>query len=172
MDNVRHSRKCGFSNDGVCFHSSAISNNDGEDKEVNAKEYLNQARVINARIQARKDEITRLEAMLLRGISYEGDVGSSTPNSNGNEQIIFKIVELKGLLNHQLLELVEKQTEILATIDRLTEANEIVVLSKRYLQMKAWTTICNEMGYSDARVYQIHKSALDHIDELLNIIVN
>lgn len=157
---------------GAIVPISAVQGNDEEAEEMNAKEYLNQARVINARIQARKDEITRLEAMLLRGISYEGEVGSSTPNSNGNEQIIFKIVELKGLLNHQLLELVDKQTEILATIDRLTEANEIVVLSKRYLQMKAWTTICNEMGYSDARVYQIHKSALDHIDELLKIIVN
>lgn len=139
---------------------------------MDAKEYLNQARIINARITARKEEISRLEAMLLRGISYEGDGSIKTSNPKGNEQIIFKIVELKGLLNHQLMELVDMQAQILATIDRLAEANEIILLSKRYLQMKPWSIIQREMGYSEARVYQIHKEALNHIDDLLKTIVN
>lgn len=139
---------------------------------MNAKEYLNQARVINARIQTRKDEITRLEAMLLKGISYEEKSGRATPNTNGSEQVIYKIIEQKGLLNHQLLELVDTQAQILAIIDKLEEANEIVILSKRYIQLKSWQVICDEMGYSDARVYQIHKCALDHVDNLLNTIVN
>lgn len=138
---------------------------------MDAKEYLNQARAINARIEARKEEITKLEAMLLRGISYEGDGSTKQHNPKGNEQIIFKIVELKGMLSHQLMELVSTQSEILATIDKLTEANEITVLSKRYLQMKPWSIIQREMGYSEARIYQIHKMALSHVDDLLNIIV-
>lgn len=167
MDNVRHSRKCDFSIDGVCLYSSAISNNDGEDKKVNAKEYLSQVKELTARYKAKQDEVTSIEALLLQAVSYGKD-GSMSHDNNKNERIIIKLMELHDELNQQLVDMADKKSDVIRVINEVEDANEMVVLNKRYLEFKSWHTIEKEMNYSEQHVYYIHRSALETVDKILN----
>ena len=134
---------------------------------MDARQYLNQARVISAKLQAKRDEIEEIESLLLQGVSFEEKSGSVSP-SNKNERIVFKLIELKDELNHQLVDLISKQTEIMETIDRLNTATEITVLHKRYIQFKPFRTIADELNYSARQVYRIHDDAVIHVQNILN----
>lgn len=132
---------------------------------MDARSYLNQARVIDAKIQAKRDEITKIESLLLQGVSFEEKVGTSSGNKN--ERIIFHLMELKDELNRQLMELVDKQVEIMETIDKLQSGPEIAILHKRYLQFKTFQVIADEVGYSTRQVYRIHDDAVLHIQQFV-----
>lgn len=137
---------------------------------MDARNYLNQARVINAKLKAKQDEIEEITSLTLQGVSYEEKSGTIAP-SNKNERIIFRLIELKDELNNQLLDLVEKQVEIMETIDKLDTGVEIAILHKRYLQFKTFRTIADELNYSSRQVYRIHDEAVSHIQQILNDVV-
>ena len=134
---------------------------------MDARQYLNQARVISAKLTAKREEIEEIESLLLQGVSFEEKSGSVSP-TNKNERIVFKLIELKDELNHQLVDLISKQTAIMETIDRLNTATEITVLHKRYIQFKPFRTIAEELNYSARQVYRIHDDAVIHVQNILN----
>ena len=84
---------------------------------MDAKEYLNQARILNNKYRAKQDEITCIEALLLQAVSYGKD-GTMSHDNNKNERIILKLMELQDDMNKQLLELMDKKAEIIKTIDK------------------------------------------------------
>ena len=134
---------------------------------TDARWYLNQARIMSAKAKAKQEEIEKIESLLLQGVSFGEKLGSGT-NLNKNEHIIFRLIELKDQLNWQLEELIEKQVEIMGMIDRLSSAEEISILHKRYLQSKKFVVIADEMSYSRQQVYRIHDQAVADIQKLLN----
>ena len=134
---------------------------------TDARWYLNQARIMSAKAKAKQEEIEKIESLLLQGVSFGEKLGSGN-NLNKNEHIIFRLIELKDQLNWQLEELIEKQVEIMGMIDRLSSAEEISILHKRYLQSKKFVVIADEMSYSRQQVYRIHDQAVADIQKLLN----
>ena len=152
---------------GVCIHVSAVQGNDGETEEMNAKEYLSQVKELTARYKAKQDEVTSIEALLLQAVSYGKD-GSMSHDNNKNERIIIKLMELHDELNQQLVDMADKKSDVIRVINEVEDANEMVVLNKRYLEFKSWHTIEKEMNYSEQHVYYIHRSALETVDKILN----
>lgn len=134
---------------------------------TDARWYLNQARIMSAKAKAKQEEIEKIESLLLQGVSFGEKLGSGN-DLNKNEHIIFRLIELKDQLNWQLEELIEKQVEIMGMIDRLSSAEEISILHKRYLQSKKFVVIADEMSYSRQQVYRIHDQAVADIQKLLN----
>ena len=133
---------------------------------MDAKEYLNQARILNNKYRAKQDEITSIEALLLQAVSYGKD-GTMSHDNNKNERIILKLMELQDDLNKQLLELMDKKAEIFKTIDKVEDPNELSLLHKRYAQFKGWNQISIELGYSEAQVFRIHSCAIRSVEEIL-----
>lgn len=133
---------------------------------MTAKEYLNQARLLNTKYRAKQDEVTAIEALLLQAVNY-GNETHTVGNNNKNEKIILKLMELQDELNRQLLELMDKQEEITKTIDKVQNAVELAVLHKRYAQFKGWSQIAIELDYSPAQIYRVHASALESVDKIL-----
>ena len=137
---------------------------------IEARWYLNQARIMSAKAKAKQEEIEKIESLLLQGVSFGEKLGSGN-NLNKNEHIIFRLIELKDQLNWQLEELIEKQVEIMGMIDRLSSAEEISILHKRYLQSKKFVVIADEMNYSERQVYRVHDQAVADIQKLLNDVI-
>ena len=137
---------------------------------TDARWYLNQARIMSAKAKAKQEEIEKIESLLLQGVSFGEKLGSGN-NLNKNEHIIFRLIELKDQLNWQLEELIEKQVEIMGMIDRLSSAEEISILHKRYLQSKKFVVIADEMNYSERQVYRVHDQAVADIQKLLNDVI-
>lgn len=137
---------------------------------TDARWYLNQARIMSAKAKAKQEEIEKIESLLLQGVSFGEKLGSGN-NLNKNEHIIFRLIELKDQLNWQLEELIEKQVEIMGMIDKLSSAEEISILHKRYLQSKKFVVIADEMNYSERQVYRVHDQAVADIQKLLNDVI-
>lgn len=136
---------------------------------MEARSYLNQAYVLQRKMENTREELTKVEGLLLQGVSFEEKLGSG--DNNKNERVIFRLLELKDKLMFQLDEFISSITEIAETIDKLEDGNEITVLHKRYIQFKTFAQIAEEMNYSTRQTYRIHDNAVADVQRLLNDVI-
>lgn len=133
---------------------------------MNAREYLGQAWAIQKRIDTTRDELEKVESLLLQGVSFEEKLGSG--DNNKNERVIFKILDLQEKLTHQLEDFIDALTEITHTINQLDDANEVTVLYKRYIAFEKFSVIADEMNYSLRQTYRIHDQAVLSVQVIIN----
>lgn len=136
---------------------------------MEARSYLNQAYVLQRKMENTREELTKVEGLLLQGVSFEEKLGSG--DNNKNERVIFRLLELKDKLMFQLDEFISSITEIAETINQLEDGNEITVLHKRYIQFKTFAQIAEEMNYSTRQTYRIHDNAIADVQRLLNDVI-
>lgn len=136
---------------------------------MEARSYLNQAYVLQRKMENTREELTKVEGLLLQGVSFEEKLGSG--DNNKNERVIFRLLELKDKLMFQLDEFISSITEIAETINQLEDGNEITVLHKRYIQFKTFAQIAEEMNYSTRQTYRIHDNAVADVQRLLNDVI-
>lgn len=136
---------------------------------MEARSYLNQAYVLQRKMENTREELTKVEGLLLQGVSFEEKLGSG--DNNKNEKVIFRLLELKDKLMFQLDEFISSITEIAETINQLEDGNEITVLHKRYIQFKTFAQIAEEMNYSTRQTYRIHDNAVADVQRLLNDVI-
>lgn len=133
---------------------------------MNAREYLGQAWTIQKRIDTTRDELEKVESLLLQGVSFEEKLGSG--DNNKNERVIFKILDLQEKLTHQLEDFIDALTEITHTINQIDDANEVTVLYKRYIAFEKFSVIADEMNYSLRQTYRIHDQAVLSVQVIIN----
>lgn len=136
---------------------------------MEARSYLNQAYILQRKMENTREELTKVEGLLLQGVSFEEKLGSG--DNNKNERVIFRLLELKDKLMFQLDEFISSITEIAETINQLDDGNEITVLHKRYIQFKTFAQIAEEMNYSTRQTYRIHDNAVADVQRLLNDVI-
>lgn len=136
---------------------------------MEARSYLNQAYILQRKMENTREELTKVEGLLLQGVSFEEKLGSG--DNNKNERVIFRLLELKDKLMFQLDEFISSITEIAETINQLEDGNEITVLHKRYIQFKTFAQIADEMNYSTRQTYRIHDNAVADVQRLLNDVI-
>lgn len=136
---------------------------------MEARSYLNQAYILQRKMENTREELTKVEGLLLQGVSFEEKLGSG--DNNKNERVIFRLLELKDKLMFQLDEFISSITEIAETINQLEDGNEITVLHKRYIQFKTFAQIAEEMNYSTRQTYRIHDNAVADVQRLLNDVI-
>ena len=134
-----------------------------------ARKYLNRARIVSALINEKEIEIVKLQAMIEGGaISFESDGSTKSSVDNGrNERMIIQLTMLKDELEEQQKNSLELKSEIMATIDKLENANYISVLYGRYIHFKSFYEISEDMNYSVDWVKTLHRNALNEVEEIL-----
>lgn len=115
-----------------------------------------------------REELTKIESLLLQGVSFEEKLGSG--DNNKNERVIFRLLELKDKLIDQLNDFINSIADITQTINKLEDANEITVLHKRYIQFKTFSVIAEEMSYSTRQTYRIHDQGVIDIQKIIDVI--
>ena len=132
---------------------------------MTAKEYLNQARHLDALINCR-----------LREIDYWRDLSSSvsgtrfdgmphTPNRPTEAPFVGclgKIDEIQRSVEEKITYLVRLKEEINTAIDKLENRDEQLVLRYRYLDDCTWEEISRMLNVSLRTVHRIHGSALQN----------
>ena len=131
---------------------------------MQAKHYLRQAYRLNEKIKDKKERIESLKSLVdsIGAIDYSKDKVQTGQKSDATfvDQIA-KIHELEEELNADLMQMCQLQLEISQAIDAVNDVNYSLVLSKRYLLMKTWDQIAEEMDYSVVQIHRIHKKALE-----------
>jgi DNA-directed RNA polymerase specialized sigma24 family protein len=83
------------------------------------------------------------------------------------ENFITQMVDMKDAINDALQRLLDLKMDIASTINRVSSAEQRVLLELRYLCCKTWEDIAYEMNYNVRSVYKVHGSALKAVDTML-----
>lgn len=132
---------------------------------MTAKEYLNQARVLDMLINTKQSELykLRLMATFVSSPSITEKVQSSGDNTA--MRIIDKIVDLQNEINLEIDKLVDLKSQIRGEIKQINDPVERILLTERYINNKSWMEIANMMHYTERQVHNIHGKSLKHFSK-------
>ncbi len=136
---------------------------------MQAKEYLNQIRKYDILIENKTQMILRLR---MQGesitVAMDGErVQSSGPHDKLGD-IVAEIVDLRAAIRENVEQMTRIKAEVISTIDKVGDADLINVLYKRYVLFKSWTTIADEMAFTERNVQLLHGKALLEVQKILN----
>ena len=132
---------------------------------MTAKEYLNQARYLDALINCRLREIDswRDLSSSVSGTRFDGMPHSpNRPTEAPFVRCLEKIDEIQRSVEEKVAYLVRLKEEINTAIDMLENRDEQLVLRYRYLDDCTWEEISRMLNVSLRTVHRIHGSALQN----------
>lgn len=137
------------------------------DKKLTAKQYLDQLRVIDTKINQKMEELADLmtAATSTGAIDYSKDRAQTSPQ-NAQENRICKYVDLDAEINREIDEFVDIKHRVTKEIQELNVDYYIKILFKVYVQYKTVQDAANEIGLSYQYVRDLHKKALKAFEEL------
>lgn len=135
---------------------------------MKAKEYLSQARHLDARINTKIMQVAQLNDLARRATSTLSGMPHS-PNKGPSQMAntVVKIVDLQNEINADIDALVDLKRDIAALIKCVPNSDQQTVLEKRYLCFQPWEQIAIDMSYSLHYLYKVHSAALDYCDGIL-----
>lgn len=131
---------------------------------MTAKEYLNQARHLDALINCRLREIDywRELSSSVSGSNFEPHYNPNKPTEAPFVRCLEKIDTIQRDVAEKIAYLVRLKGEINTAIDALEMRDEQLVLRYRYLDGFSWDEIEHMMCVSKSTVHRIHGSALQN----------
>ena len=131
---------------------------------MTAKEYLNQARHLDALINCRLREIDywRDLSSSVSGSNFEPHYNPNKPTEAPFVRCLEKIDTIQRDVAEKIAYLVRLKGEINTAIDALEMRDEQLVLRYRYLDDCTWEEISRMLNVSLRTVHRIHGSALQH----------
>ena len=131
---------------------------------MTAKEYLNQARHLDALINCRLREIDywRDLSSSVSGSNFEPHYNPNKPTEAPFVRCLEKIDTIQRDVAEKIAYLVRLKGEINTAIDALELRDEQLVLRYRYLDDCTWEEISRMLNVSLRTVHRIHGSALQH----------
>ncbi len=132
---------------------------------MTAKEYLNQARHLEALINCRLREIEYWKDLSssFSGMRFDGMPHSpNRPTEAPFVRCLEKIDEIQRSVEEKVAQLISLRDEINARIDMLDSHEEQVLLRYRYIDGCTWEEIERMMNVSERTAFRIHGSALAH----------
>ena len=130
---------------------------------MTAKEYLNQVRVMDLAVNRLIQQKENLRGMLYSvGSPGTGEkVQTSKPGNSRYEKLFIKIAEKEDEINNRIDDLVGLKIRICEQINELPDTVHISVLYERYINMKSWSRIASDLGYTPRYLFHIHGAALN-----------
>lgn len=131
---------------------------------MTAKEYLNQARHLDALINCRLREIDYWKDLSsgISGSSFEPHYNPNKPAEAPFVKCLEKIDEIQRSVEEKVAYLVRLKEEINTAIDVLENRDEQLALRYRYLDDCTWEEISRMLNVSLRTVHRIHGSALQN----------
>ena len=132
---------------------------------MTAKEYLNQARHLDALINCRLREIDYWKELSsgVSGMRFDGmPHNPNRPTEAPFVRCLEKIDEIQRSVEEKVAYLISLRDEINARIDMLDNHEEQVLLRYRYIDGFTWEEIESMMNVSERTAFRIHGNALAH----------
>ena len=132
---------------------------------MTAREYLNQAYRLEQRMALDRERLKDLRALSLSVSSpgLEPRYNPNCPTEAPFVNIVHRIVDQEEKVARELRMLVKLKIEIQEVIDRLSDADERLVLTYRYLKSMSWSQIADRLYVNERTVRRWHSSGLSHI---------
>lgn len=127
---------------------------------MTAKEYLNQAYIIDRKIIMKLAKAEGLRSSLHGCGSQFDNTGSQHSNNDKIGSAIAKIVDYEAQCDVLIDKLVSLKLEIENVIQSVEDPLQCEVLERRYLKFQKWERIADDMKLDLRWIYRIHKKAL------------
>ena len=129
---------------------------------MTAKEYLQQAYRLNELIDSDVHELERLRD--LAGRISSPNFGERVQSSRNLDAPFVKylgdIMEMEEKIQKELCRLVVLKKQILTALESVSDREERLLLTYRYLNNESWEQIAVDLSVSMSTVHRIHASAL------------
>lgn len=136
-----------------------------EEREMTAREYLDQIRVLDAKIQNLiQEKETFAKGALFGGVSYRERVQSS-PDPDPCASWYCTLETKEEEINREIDALYSLMTEVTRAINELQDARYIRVLYARHVELKKLRVIADEMGYAYQYTRTLHGEALKEFEK-------
>lgn len=135
---------------------------------MTSKEYLLQARFLDASIRTKMEQIEALNDLATSCTAVIRDIPRN-PNRGGSRMAdaVMKIIDLQEEIKNDMIALVNLKSEIMDVIKAVSSLELRTILEKRYFSFISWERIAVELGYSIQHTYRLHDMALREVDEIL-----
>lgn len=135
---------------------------------MTSKEYLLQARFLDASIRTKVEQIEALNDLATSCTAVISDMPKNQ-NRGGSRMAdaVMKIIDLQEEIKNDMIALVNLKREIMDVIKAVSSLELRTILEKRYLSFISWERIAVELGYSIQHTYRLHDMALKEVEEIL-----
>ena len=128
---------------------------------MTAKEYLSQARYLDARINTKIKQLEALNTLATSATSVlTGMPHSPNKATSKMADIVDKIVDLQAEINRDIDALVDLKGEMRSKLEMVPAEDYKAILEMRYLCLMSWEQIASNLGLSVPYTYKLHDRAL------------
>lgn len=128
---------------------------------MTAKEYLSQARYLDARINTKIKQLEALNTLATSATSVlTGMPHSPNKATSKMADIVDKIVDLQAEINRDIDALVGLKGEMRSKLEMVPAEDYKAILEMRYLCFMSWEQIASNLGLSVPYTYKLHDRAL------------
>ena len=132
---------------------------------MTTKEYLNQVGKLTFMIDAKFEELYRLQTLACRiTVATEGERVKSSPDPDKMAEAVEKIIECETELNTLIKRTINQRNQIIKMIDELENPNSHKILTLRYVQDLTDKEIASKMNIAPSHVYKVQKTALNDFE--------
>ncbi len=137
---------------------------------MNTKEFLQQAFLLDKRINSKIQQLQELEALATNCTAVMSDMPKAPSGSTSRlEDTVLKIIEQKHEINDAIDRLVDVKSKIQKAIDELDNTQQQFVLEQRYLCMRSWEEIARDLGCSTRHTSRLHNAGIKNLKLSINV---
>lgn len=135
---------------------------------MNVKEYLEQAKYLDMRINSKIEQLSTLNDLATKCTVTLSDMPRN-PNkgTSSMEDTIVKIIDLQEEINKDIDQLVDLKREIMVVIKKISNVEYQTILENRYLSFMSWEQIAVEMKYSIQQIYRLRDRAHKAVEKIV-----
>ena len=132
---------------------------------MTAKQYLNQIRNLDLRIQSSAEEVMQLRALTENITASFSERVQSSSAGDGFAEIVAKIADLEIEINAMTDELILKKQRVNYEMHNMKNNLYAALLIERYCNGKTWDQIANNLNYDIRYIQKLHGRALQEFAE-------
>ena len=138
------------------------------EKHNEAKEYLQQVKLLDVHINNRLEELASLKALATKITSnWSSEPGGGSGNQDKLGDAVAKIIDLQKEINEAVDVFVDKKNEVRDLLEQIKNPDQLDLLYKVYFQYQTLEQAACEMGYTYRNVCYIHGKALQEVERML-----
>ena len=136
---------------------------------MKAKEFLNQAYLLDQRIKSKSEQIQSLNELATKCTATLTGMPRN-PNRGGSTMAdaVCKIIDLQNEIAADMDRLVQIKKDIVDVIAKVDDVKFRILLEKRYLCGETWEEITMSLYHNRRWVFRLHDKALDAVQEILD----
>lgn len=133
------------------------------DEQLKAQAWLEGVMQIDLEIAENERVKRRIFEDLTRCAARYADDKVQTSKTNTIENAMIAYAAAEKEMNDNTDRLIALKTQVLCVVNDIDNTVYRTLLKKHYINLKQWWLVAQEMNYSEAAIYELHKQALDEV---------